>query len=858
MQLKSMHLDPQRGTQSFQKMPTEGMTAIVYTVKSLDDTTKKMMLTPDFTVKDILMSFAEKIELWQSQYFSISIEDVDGNDRWLNPSRTLREERVLESSKLTLKIKYWSIVRKLIDPIAVRLYYHQIQKNVIKGIWHCSERTALRLAAYQLQTMYGDHQPEKHRVGFFDNGTIQAFLPPSVVEKNPLDYLQNRLFTIHANLKGMQKLEAQSKYIEVAKRLPMYGVTIFDVTEDSVPRKLGIAEDGFLITKKGSLIDFDFYPFADLASWGQTMHGFEIHISHPDKKPHFGFFTACGQTMSELLSDYYTLFRFHFPETKEIPVSFHSSVLPDFQLFHPPLVRTIVDPNFSRLEYFKIVLLEETKNANIKPLEVLLNQIDENLDVEDGVMQSMVLNHILDLQTLEVLSVTITRTFKYQPKYGTVFIENLSLRIVDLSDNIIGTEAGVAALSKLIDAPFPLEILRLNRCRLGPRSLQTLETVLHQNKTIQQLHLEENEIGDKGAAALVEGMRLCSNYTFLNIAHNGLTEKSGVPLGKLFASQDFIGLNASYNKLGDNGITTFLAEVRKFQHKRIESIDLTSTGLSSSLKSLMVWVSQNSQLKEVRIGYNHMSEKGVTEVIKILRDNINKLAKIDLRYSEIKSKQMLEICESLAGNRRLTFLGLTGNTIKKKAGSALAASLSTNSTLTALSLRNCQLAKPSLLSLLQAIKKNQVLREVDLALNDLSSSEVTKELEDTLAFTRVEDFNIAATSLTSSGIDHVCQGLIKNTSLITFHIDANKLGKNATKIAVALANHKKLKTLTIKGNNITQKDALDFFNTLPTSTTIRDLRMGKNDFELESLESRLAQFPHDLKINVLIDKTKKE
>lgn len=67
-----------------------------------------------------------------------------------------------------------------------------------------------------------------------------------------LDYFQKRIFSIHAQLVGLKKTETQVKYIELAKKIPLYGVLMFDVTEGGSLRKLGIAEDGFLISKKNN------------------------------------------------------------------------------------------------------------------------------------------------------------------------------------------------------------------------------------------------------------------------------------------------------------------------------------------------------------------------------------------------------------------------------------------------------------------------------------------------------------------------------------------------------------------------------------------------------------------------------
>lgn len=56
-----------------------------------------------------------------------------------------------ESSKLIMKIKFFKRPKFLVDPMAVRLFYLQIQANVVAGAYPCAERLAIRLAAQQVR-----------------------------------------------------------------------------------------------------------------------------------------------------------------------------------------------------------------------------------------------------------------------------------------------------------------------------------------------------------------------------------------------------------------------------------------------------------------------------------------------------------------------------------------------------------------------------------------------------------------------------------------------------------------------------------------------------------------------------------
>lgn len=72
------------------------------------------------------------------------------------------------TSKIILKVRYWKEPRKLIDPVAAHLYYIEVRDQFVKTNFLCSETTAFYLAAYQMQLVYGDFIPEKHKIGFFE------------------------------------------------------------------------------------------------------------------------------------------------------------------------------------------------------------------------------------------------------------------------------------------------------------------------------------------------------------------------------------------------------------------------------------------------------------------------------------------------------------------------------------------------------------------------------------------------------------------------------------------------------------------------------------------------------------------
>jgi hypothetical protein len=90
----------------------------------------------------VLYIAADKLDLWQTEYFGLCITLADNTgmtdpidftelllERWLNPHWTLQQEGIDDKKKdvkLTLKMKLWKHPKKLVDPVAVHLVYLQV------------------------------------------------------------------------------------------------------------------------------------------------------------------------------------------------------------------------------------------------------------------------------------------------------------------------------------------------------------------------------------------------------------------------------------------------------------------------------------------------------------------------------------------------------------------------------------------------------------------------------------------------------------------------------------------------------------------------------------------------------------
>lgn len=84
---------------------------------------------------------------------------------WLNPDKTLREQLILETDTVLLKKKFFFSDQTIDqnDPIQLGLLYNQAVEMILTGKHPCHLDEAIQFAALQLQVLYGNHEPDKHK-----------------------------------------------------------------------------------------------------------------------------------------------------------------------------------------------------------------------------------------------------------------------------------------------------------------------------------------------------------------------------------------------------------------------------------------------------------------------------------------------------------------------------------------------------------------------------------------------------------------------------------------------------------------------------------------------------------------------
>eukprot|EP01102_Stenamoeba_stenopodia_P005451 TRINITY_DN160_c0_g1_i3.p1 TRINITY_DN160_c0_g1~~TRINITY_DN160_c0_g1_i3.p1 ORF type:complete len:1038 (-),score=290.46 TRINITY_DN160_c0_g1_i3:626-3739(-) len=683
-----------------------------------DNASTSLSVTSDISVKDLLLAVADKNGIWRHEIFSL----LSPPNKWLNHDKTLSEEGVKDGTKLLFKVKYWKNQYKLTDTAARHQIYHQVKEEIHSGRWPCNASTAIRLAAHQLYLEVGPFAPATHKPGFL-KPKINQYLPQPLLQKEDLEYMERRIFSIHSKIAGETKEDVEELYVSIAQGLQTFGATIFSAKSGEGP-SMGVAEDGILVPSDSNPKVYNFVLFPMIKGWKETADGFEIQVQRPDATHKFTASKDITENVLHLLSVYHSLL-----------LSIDKGLLPNlatpYQKPHsvPPYVLfTAPRDNLSRgspvdldakitnrLLILRTAYIKSCAHFKVKQLDTVLWQIDRALD-EEIALDKLDLSFLgIGPAEISALAATFEAVFSYTPPpaQAAYFSENMAINQFILNDNPI-TVAGALDLGRIIKVANFKEY-HLKRIGLGTKGAEALIKSLSENSTLEKFDVEGNEIKDKGVSFIVKALKTNTKTNTFIFTNNKLSEQCTIILSGMLAANNFIQeLCISNNKIGDGGVGALLNGMQR--NTGLQRFDLAATKFTSKTATkLLAWVSERPQMRSLIMADNKLEESTGKAVAKFLSGSSG-LTMLDISRTKIGAKAVTEICQALGANKSLRQFYLNGNEFDKKgSGAVIIESLKSNDTLQRLGLADCALGKTLLISLAGVLKASSKLRYIDLS-----------------------------------------------------------------------------------------------------------------------------------------------
>ena len=194
--------------------------------------------------EDLLGQVAEYLQLVEKDYFGfLHIDKRDKTLTWLHNDRKLGKQLSGSDHKCIFQVKFYPPEPAQLQEDLTRYQMClQIQNDIKNGKLPCSFVTHALLGAYLVQSELGDYDTAEH-------GTTIDYLRDFDFAPVQSDDLLEKIMEIHrTTLKGQSPAEAELHYLENAKKLAMYGVSLHHAKDsENVDIMLGVCSSGILV-----------------------------------------------------------------------------------------------------------------------------------------------------------------------------------------------------------------------------------------------------------------------------------------------------------------------------------------------------------------------------------------------------------------------------------------------------------------------------------------------------------------------------------------------------------------------------------------------------------------------------------
>ncbi|XP_077875271.1 band 4.1-like protein 2 isoform X5 [Ictidomys tridecemlineatus] len=184
----------------------------------------------------------EHLNLLEKDYFGLLFQENTEQKNWLDPAKEIKRQLRNLPWLFTFNVKFYPPdPSQLTEDITRYFLCLQLRKDIASGRLPCSFVTHALLGSYTLQAELGDYDPEEH--SSIDLSDFQ-FAPTQTKE------LEEKVAELHKTHRGLSPAQADSQFLENAKRLSMYGVDLHHAKDsEGVDIKLGVCANGLLIYK---------------------------------------------------------------------------------------------------------------------------------------------------------------------------------------------------------------------------------------------------------------------------------------------------------------------------------------------------------------------------------------------------------------------------------------------------------------------------------------------------------------------------------------------------------------------------------------------------------------------------------
>ncbi|XP_072108221.1 LOW QUALITY PROTEIN: NACHT, LRR and PYD domains-containing protein 3-like [Mobula birostris] len=224
---------------------------------------------------------------------------------------------------------------------------------------------------------------------------------------------------------------------------------------------------------------------------------------------------------------------------------------------------------------------------------------------------------------------------------------------LNLGENELG-DSGVKLVPAALRNPeCKLQKLGLNEVGLTDSGAEDLVCALSTNRLLTELDLSRNELGDSGVKLVSVALRNPEcKIQKLGLSEVGLTDSGAEELlSTLSTNRSLMELDLSVNDLGDSGVKLVSAALRNPECK-LQKLQLGSVGLTDSgAEDLVSTLSTNPSLTELELGFNSLTDRSVPALRRLIQTlpSLEWIGLVANQFSESGMKELRSLQELRPG-----------------------------------------------------------------------------------------------------------------------------------------------------------------------------------------------------------------
>ena len=500
-----------------------------------------------------------------------------------------------------------------------------------------------------------------------------------------------------------------------------------------------------------------------------------------------------------------------------------------------------------------------SKNSNLEELDLSYNKLKAT-----GVNMIAELCKITNLTKLNISHNDITdHPLDFVP---TFLSQNLNLKEFDLSHNNLQAEGAINILEW--SSITNLVKFSISHNSITDHAAECIAIFIFQNSKLEEIDLSCNNLHAPGAIKIAQLSNI-NNLVKFNISHNAITNHAAESIADFLSQNSKLEeLDLSYNSLQAKGAIKI---TQSCNITNLVRFNINNNGITDrAAKSIANFLSQNSKLEELSLGYNNLKATGIIKITELR--NIRNLTKFNISHNDITDHAAESIAVFLSQNSKLQELDLSNNNLKG-AGAIKITELRSIKNLTKFNLSHNGITDHATRSIACFLSNNSKLEELDLSYNNLKVIELA-QLHNMIKFNishnsitdaegqciadflllnpKIEELNLSYNNLKAAGVMKITQ-LRKIVNLVKFNISHNGITDHAAEsIADFLSQNSKLEELDLSYSNLHTAGAIKI-GQLRNITNLVKLNISCNnitDHAAESLAVFLSQNSNLEEINL--------